>query len=113
MGGIYFRLLCRTSKLQKEPQALRKEHQSMKFLKFFFFFAISYSDPHEPAAVSYILPRSMATQGIVREENSFRIREGRHEDSILNDVSPLLLLLKHMWALIAIDTGQESLKTET
>ncbi len=54
----------------------------------------------------------MATQGIIREENGFRIREGGHQDSILNDVSPLLLLLQHMWALIAIDKWQE-VSTET
>ncbi len=58
MECISFRLLCRTSKLQKEPQVLRKEHQSMKFLKFFFFFfAISYSDPHDHCrCILYLTP---------------------------------------------------------
>jgi hypothetical protein len=65
-----------------------------------------FSDP-TTAAVYYILPRSMATQGIIREENGFRIREGGHQDSILNDVSPLLLLLKHKRPLIAMDKGQK------
>jgi hypothetical protein len=77
----------------------RKNIQLMKFLKFFLPFRIRTTT----ATVSYILPRSMATQGIIREENGFRIREGGHQDSILNDVSPLLLLLKQKRALIAID----------
>jgi hypothetical protein len=83
----FFRASVKGFHASKEVQALQKEYSA-----------------HEPriwilttlAAVSNILPRSMATQGIIRKENSFQIREGRHQDSILNDVSPLLLLLKHM-----------------